>query len=174
MSTEQTFWQAAWGWVKRVFRFVAAPIPALIILAVAVVLIVLGVKNIQVGGILDWVLGRDKKTGKKAVDVANTVPEDRVDDEGKIIPPGTPDEKGMTQAVVVPIENTGFLGNSTQVTVTPPGATEPVVVDLPEGVRAKDVDKVVIVTPDVYAVTVKDNSGIPAKKIDDLLSKYGG
>jgi hypothetical protein len=35
------------------------------------------------------------------------------------------------------------------------------------------VDKVIIVKPNVYAVTVKDNSGVNAKDVDDLLSKYG-
>jgi hypothetical protein len=44
---------------------------------------------------------------------------------------------------------------------------------LPDGVKAKDVDRVIIVKPDVYAVTVKDKSGVSAKEVDDLLAEYG-
>ena len=50
---------------------------------------------------------------------------------------------------------------------------KPVVVDLPDGVKAKDVDKVVIVSPKVYAVTVKDSSKVTGTDVDDLLAKYG-
>ncbi len=105
--------------------------------------------------------------------MANTVPEDRVDENGVIIKPGEPDSTGQTQAVVVPIEEPGLFDDPGKIKVTPPGEDKPTEVILPDGVKAKDVDKVIIVKPDVYAVTVKDNSKVTGKDVDDLLSKYG-
>lgn len=171
---EPTFWQSVWTWIKRVVRWIAAPVPAILLVAAVILLAFLGFRNIQIGGLLGKLFGVDKAKGKKVVDVANSVPENRINQEGQIIPPGTPDSKGQTQAVVVPIEPPGVFSNPDQVKIVPPGETKPVVVDLPDGVKAKDVDKVIIVTPEVYAVTVKDKSGIPAEKVDDLLAKYGG
>jgi hypothetical protein len=172
---EPTFWEASWTWIKRVFRWVAAPLPALLLVAGAVLLVVFGVKNIQIGGLLNKLFGKEDKkaTGNKAIDVANSVPKDRVDENGKLIPPGTSDSKGQTQAVVVPIKTPGLFDDPDVVKIVPPGETDPVEVVLPDGVKAKDVDKVVIVKPDVTVITVKDSSGVKAKDVDDLLSKYG-
>lgn len=161
-------WGQVWEWVRK---YVLAPIPILVIAVVAILLIVLGAKDIQVGGLISKLLG--KKASKQAVDVANTIPEDRVDSQGNRILPGTPDSKGMTQAVVVPIEPPGVFSNPDVVKVVPPGEAKPVEVKLPDGVKAKDVDKVVVIKPDVYAVTVRDTSKVPAKRIDDLLERYG-
>jgi len=138
----------------------------------AVLLVALGFKNIQIGGLLGRLFGK-KKPEHTAIDVANTVPKDRVDDKGKIIPPGEPDSKGMTQAVVVPIKDPGIFSNPDSVTFTPPGESKPVEVTLPDGVKAKDVEKVIVVQPKKFVVTVKDKSGITGKNVDDLLKKYG-
>jgi hypothetical protein len=73
----------------------------------------------------------------------------------------------------VPINPPGLFSNPTTVTFTPPGKTEPIEVKLPDGVRARDVDTVVVVSPTVTVVTVKDNSGVPTKRLDDLILKYG-
>lgn len=173
-DTEPTFWQAAWAWIKRVFRWVAAPLPAILLVVGAVLLIALGVKNIQIGGLLGKLFGKDPKEGKKAVDVANTVPDGRVDKDGNVIPPGKPDSKGQTQAKVVPIEPGGLFDRDDQVKIVDPDKEETIVVDLPDGVKAKDVDKVIVIKPDVYAVSVKSTSKVTAKEVDDLLSKYGG
>ena len=171
---EPTFWQSAWAWIKRVGRMLAAPLPAILIVLGAILLVMLGVKNVQIGGILGKLFGKAPQEGKKAVDVANSVPKDRVDKDGNLIPPGTPDSKGVTQAKVVPLEPTGLFDRNDQVKIIPPDSKEPVVVDLPDGVKAKDVDKVIIVKPDVYAVTVTNESKVSATDVDDLLSKYGG
>lgn len=165
----ETLWQRLWRWTKR---YLLAPLPAFIVIIVALVLIGLGVKNIQIGGLLGKLFGHKPPEGKKAVDVANTIPEDRVDSSGKVIQPGTPDEKGLTQAVVVPIEPPGMFSNPDKVVIQHPEDGKKVVVDLPTGVKAKDVDKVVVVNPKIVAVTVKDKSKVPAKKVDDLLKKY--
>ncbi len=165
-----SFWSRAWAWLKR---YVLAPLPALLIIVGAILVAVIFGKQIQIGGILGKLFGHKGVEGKKAVDVANSVPEDRVDKDGKLIPPGTPDEKGITQAVVVPIESPGLFSNPDKVVINDPESKKPVVVELPEGVKAKDVDKVVVVKPEVYAVTVKDGSKVTGQKVDDLLKKYG-
>ena len=170
------FWASLWAKVKPFFTFVGrkllAPGAVLIIVLVAVVLFMMGFKNLQIGGLLGKLLGR-KDPSKKAIDVSNTVPKDRVDENGKVIPPGEPDSKGMTQVVVVPIQDPGLFSNPDTVVFTPPGETESVEVQLPDGVKAKDVEQVIVVQPDKYVVTVKDNSGVSAKTVDDLLKKYG-
>lgn len=158
----------AWAWARK---YLLAPLPAILIVAGAILLIALGAKNIQIGGILAKLFGKGE--AKKAVDKANSIPEDRVDANGKVILPGTPDEKGITQAVVVPIEPPGMFSNPDTVTIVNPEDNKPVVIDLPTGVKASDVDKVVVVQPEVYAVTVKNTSKVSAQSVDDLLAKYG-
>lgn len=176
MSEEPSFWQAFWAKMKATFRWIGlnllAPGAALVVVIVAIVLASMGAKELQIGGLLAKLLGR-KDPEKKAVDVANTVDPDRIDKDGKLIQPGVPDSKGHTQAVVVPIKEPGLFSNPSTVEFTPPGETKPIEVQLPDGVTAKDVDKVVIVQPGKFVVTVKDGSGVPASKVDDLLDKYG-
>jgi len=169
---EPTFWEAALAWIKKAGRALLAPLPALLLVAGAIILVFLGVKDLQIGGLLGKLLGKDKAEGKKAVDVANSVPEGRVDKDGHLIPPGTPDSQGVTQAKVVAIEPPGLFDDPAQVKSIPPGETKPVVIDLPDGVKAKDVDKVIVVQPEVVVVSVKDSSNIPSQKVDDLLKKY--
>jgi hypothetical protein len=164
------FMLKAWAWIQK---YLIAPLPVILVVAGAIILVALGAKNIQIGGILAKLTGK-KTDGKKAVDVANTIPENRIGPDGKVIPIGTPDSKGITQAVVVPIESPGIFSNPDTVTIKNPGDQKPVVVHLPDGVKAKDVDKVVIVSPEIHVVTVKDSSKVTGKDVDDLLSKYGG
>jgi hypothetical protein len=171
---EPSFWEVLWAKLvsfgKALMRFLIGPGAALVVVVVAILLVAMGVKNVQIGGILGKLLGK-KSPGKKAIDVANSVPEGRVDKDGKIIPQGEPDSKGMTQAVVVPIKDPGIFSNPDTVVFTPPGEEE-VEIELPDGVKAKDVDKVVVVKPGEFAVTVKDNSSVSTKDVDDLLKKY--
>jgi len=170
---EPSFWESAWVWIKRVFRWIAAPIPALLLAIGAIILVALGVKNIQIGGLLDKLFGKEdlNPKGKKAIDIANLIPEGRVDKEGKLIPLGKPDSKGTTQAVVIPIETPGLFDDPSKVKIKPPGEKTQEVI-LPDGVKSKDVNQVIIVQPNVYAVTIKDSSGIKALDVDALLSKY--
>jgi len=171
MATETTpsIWARALAWAQK---YLLAPLPAILVVLGAVILVVLGVKNVQIGGILGKLFGH-KGESTKAVDVSNTVPDHRIDKDGKIIQPGTPDAKGLTQAVVVPIEPPGLFSNPDKVVINHPDEKKPVVIDLPEGVKAKDVDKVIVVKPEVYAVTVKDSSSVTKSDVDDLLKKYG-
>ena len=170
-QAEPSFWASPWTWFKRLGRSVLAALPALLVVIVAVVLIILGVKDLQVGGLLSKLLGKDKPKGQKAIDAANSVPEDRVDENGNIIPIGEPDSQGVTQAKVIEIERPTMFDRDDQVKIL--DGDESVVVDLPDGVKAKDVDKVIVVKPSVYAVTVKDSSKVTTKDVDDLLAKYG-
>jgi hypothetical protein len=173
VSDEQpTFWQSAWAWIKRVGIAIAAPLPAILLVVGAVLLVALGAKNIQIGGLLAKLFGKEAN-GSKAIDVANSIPKGRVDKDGNLIPIGTPDSQGMTQAKVIPIQDPGLFDDPTHVKIVPPGQTKPVVVKLPDGVRAKDVDKVIIVKPEVYAVTVRDSNSVSGKDVDELLAKYG-
>lgn len=167
------FKTSAWAWTKKAFHAIAAPLPALLIMAGAIVLVVLGVKNVQIGGILGKLFGKTGQNNKTAVDVANTIPAGRVDSKGNLIPVGVPDATGQTQAVVVPIQPAGLFSDPSTVTVNPPNGAAPVVINLPTGVKSSDVDKVVIVQPEVYAVTVKDTSTVTAQHVDDLIKKYG-
>ncbi len=173
--TEPTFWQNLWAGIKSLVRKFGAFLPAILIILGAVVLLFLGVKHVQIGGILGKLFGKkDSPENKKAIDVANTVPEDRVDQNGNLIPIGQPDSKGLTQVKVIPIETPGLFDDPSKVKIVPPGETKPVVVDLPDGVKASDVDKVLVVKPEVFAVSVKNTSKVTSKDVDDLLSKYGG
>lgn len=164
---------ALWIWKKLL-----APGAALAVAVLGVVLLSMGAKNLQIGGILQKLLNGWKKADPSSPDpaivIANQIPDGRVDPSGKLIPQGTPDAGGVTQAVVVPIQsNGGLFSNPRTVTVTPPNE-KPIQVPLPSGVKASDVDKVVVVQPGQFVVTVKDSSGIPAQSIDDVLNKYGG
>ncbi len=174
---EQTFWQVVWaklkGYLKWVAQKIAAPGVALIIIIGAILLVLIGCKGLQIGGLLGKLFGKPDPE-KKAIDVANTIPPNRVDQNGNLIPIGQPDSGGNTQVQVVPIKDPGLFSNPDTVTFTPPGKTEPIEVKLPDGVKARDVDSVVVVNPEITLVTVKDSSGLNPSRVDDLLKKYGG
>lgn len=172
------FWAAVWEHLKAAAHWVVikigAPGVALLIIIGAVILVSLGCKELQIGGLIGKLLGRKDPDGPKVIDVANSIPKGRVDDKGNLIPIGQPDKQGDTQVQVVPIDQPGLFSNPDHVTFTPPGADKPTVVKLPEGVKAKDVAQVVVVQPDVVVVTVKDTSGVTPGQVDDLLKKYAG
>lgn len=172
---DETFGQKFAESFKATLSWIGAkllgPLGAVLLILGAVLLVSMGFKDLQIGGLLAKLLGL-KGASTSPVDVANTVPTGRVDPSGNIISPGTPDAKGDTQAVVVPIKDPGLFTNPGTVTFTPPGSTTEVTIVLPTGVKNSDVSQVIVVKPDVYAVTVKDSSGIAAQTVDDLLKKY--
>ena len=167
-----SFWAKVLDCLKRYTTTVFAPIVAIVVIIIAILLVAMGCKELQIGGILGKLFGK-KNPAETVVEVANTIPEGRVDPEGKLISEGVPDPEGLTQAVVVPIKEPGLFSNPDFVQFTPPEATEEVTVQLPTGVKNKDVDKVVIVKPNVYVVTVKDSSGVLLPTVDNLLKKFG-
>jgi hypothetical protein len=166
-------WEKVVHYLKWVGRIALIPTLGLLLVIGAIALAALGFKNIQIGGLLGSLLGK-KSPGSKAIDVANSIPPDRVDANGKIISQGQADDKGMTQAVVVSIHSEGVFSNPGTVKFTPPGETKPIEITLPTGVKNSDVEQVVVVQPGKFVVTVKDKSGVDAKHVDDLLAKYGG
>lgn len=164
-----------WSWVRIGGRFLIGALPAILVIGVALLLVFLGVKNLQVGGLLSTLMGGSKKPlGKAAVDLANSIPKNRVDANGKVIEKGVPDSQGITQATVVEIEAPSIFDDPKEIKYIPPGETKPVTIRLPDGVEASDVDKVVVVKPEITVVTVKDTSPVQinASDIDSLLLKY--
>lgn len=172
MGFLDSFKTTLWNILKFIGTKLLAPLLAVLVIMGALVLVAIGAKDLQIGGLLGKLLGKSDLSGK-TVEVTNTIDPNRIDANGKVILPGQPDSQGDTQAVVVPINPPGVFSDPNVVTFTPPGETKPVEVKLPDGVTSKDVDQIIVVNPEVLAVTVKDSSGIPTTKIDDLLSKYG-
>jgi len=177
VSDVKTFWQEVGDRIMTVLRWAGknllAPVVAIVIIVVAVVLVSMGFKELQIGGLLGKLFGRTTDDLKKNIDIINSIDSNRIDKNGQVIPINQPDSQGNTQVQVVPINQPGLFSDPSVVTFTPPNADKPIQIVLPDGVTSKDVDKVVIVSPGIHAITVKDSSGIDAKKIDDLLAKYG-
>jgi len=171
-----SFWQRTLASFKETLSWVGSkllgPLGAVLLILVAVLLVSMGFKELQIGGLLGKLLGKKGSDSGRTIDLANSVDKDRVGPDGKLVEPGTPDSKGQTQAIVVPIEEPGLFSNPDTVKFTPPGEEKPIEIVLPDGVKNKDVGQVVVIRPDVVVVTVKDSSGIPAAKVEDLLKKY--
>ncbi len=172
------FWKEFWANVKDTWAWMAkklvAPGVAVLIVIGAIILVAMGCKELQIGGLLAKLFGKDVSSKKKVLDVVNSTAKKRVDANGNAILPGTPDSKGQTQVQVVSIDSPGLFSNPDTVTFTPPGEDKPVEVVLPDGVKNRDVESVLVVKPGEFAVTVKDSSPVKGKALDDLLSKYGG
>jgi len=171
------FLAAVWAklkeWGARARSNLLVPSVALLVVLGGFLLVALGWKELQIGGLLAQLFGKKPVTGPSTVDLANTVPPHRVDAGGNLIPVGTPDSTGQTQVQVVPIKPPGFFSNPKTVQFTPLGKDKPVEVHLPDGVKNTDVHQVIVIHPEVVAVTVRDTSGISAQHVDDLLAKYG-
>lgn len=159
--------------LKRWGLNVVGPVLVLVVVLIGILLLAMGFKELQIGGLIGKLLGKkDKSDPDEVIELANSVDKDRVAEDGRVIQPGEADSKGITQAVVVPIKNPGLFSDPKTVTFTPPGEKKPKKVVLPDGVTNKDVEQVVIVKPKVVAVAVRDRTGISAKRIDELLAKY--
>lgn len=167
-SPGPSFIAKVWAFIRK---YLIAPVPVLVLVITAALLVALGVKNVQIGGLIGKLLG--KKVSEKAIDVANSIPDGRLMVDGSLIPLGQPDSQGITQAKVVPIEKPGFFSDPKTIKVTPPGATKPIEVAVPDGVKAKDIEQVVVVNHKVTHVTVKNDSAVKAQDVDELLAKYG-
>lgn len=156
--------------LKSIGHTLFGPLLALVVILASFVLVMLGVKNLQIGGVLGTLLGKSPQG--KAIDAANSIPRERIGKDGKLISLGQADSKGITQVSVVPIKDPGLFSNPSTVQFQDPHTAQPVEVSLPDGVKAKDVEHVVVVQPGQFAVTVKDSSPVPAEHIDALLQKY--
>jgi hypothetical protein len=170
----KAFFAAAWTFFRWLSPKTIGWILVVVVILVAVVAVSVGFKGLQIGGILGWLLGKKSTDGGSVIDIADSVDPKRVGPDGKIIPIGTPDSKGDTQAVVVPIQDPGLFSDPKKVIFTSPGSTTSTEITLPDGVTNSNVSQVIIIKPEILAVTVKDNSGISTQTVDDLLKKYGG
>ena len=169
------FFAGIWFFIKKISPKVLGPLAAIVVIVISAILVTMGFKELQIGGILGKLLGKKGSTNPDqgpTVETSNTVDPKRVGPDGKLIPQGTPDSNGDTQAVVVPIQPPGLFSDPGTVTYLAPGDTKPTVVPLPTGITNKQVDQVIVVQPNVVAVTVKDKSGVSAQTVDDLLNKY--
>ena len=180
MSFGEKTWQAMkaffaklWAIIKGLSAKTLGVLLAIVVLAVVAVLIALGFKNLRMGGILGWLLGKTDDS-RSVIDQANTVDPQRVDPSGKPIPIGQPDSKGITQVPVLPIQDPGLFSDPNKVVIQPPNSDKPVVVVLPDGVKNSEVDQVVVITPTVTDVIVTDKSEVSKSEVDDLLSKFRG
>jgi len=167
----------AWKKVKGASWWVITLIiVALVVLVSCLIPIIL--KKFNVGGLIGRLLGTKSATSSDVIEVANSVPESRLDPAGEPIPQGVPDSKGYTQWKVYPVEvsKNPFRDKSvlTVAATAPASATAadgavvlpaaPVLkkLVLPVGVIDSDVSKVVEVRPSIYVIEVKDMSGVSA------------
>jgi len=191
-------WAKLWDWVKGVFSAIVAFfkkaswwVIALIIAVVVVALCCLVpilLKKFNIGGFLSSLFRKnDPLDGKVKIRLANTIDSKRVDEAGKEIPQGKPDDKGYTQWKVVELvkSNNPFRDKSkirivtteTQlVPTTAPDGTqlhtsteEPVekTIQLPKGVKDSDVARILKIQPDAYVVEVTDASKI---RVTDVIN----
>ena len=168
-------------WLKKIWSGASVVVKVLIVVG-AVLLFLVGYAFLKEWDIGGWIsrLFKGGPTGKDKIKVANTIPDERVDATGAPIPQGEPDEKGYTQWVVHeaevssnPFRDKGKLRVTSTVTEeTPDGPVEKTVskeIDLPTGVKDKDVVKVVEVKPEVFVVEVQDTSKVSASDLLDEL-----
>jgi hypothetical protein len=172
----KNFFAKIWASVRKLSPKILGPLAALVVIVTSVILVSMGFKELQIGGLLGKLLG--KKGGVNSdlgptVETANSIDPKRVGPDGKVIQEGVPDQTGSTQAVVVPIKPPGLFSDPNTVVFTAPGEDKSTTVVLPTGVTNKQVDQVVVINQTTVAVTVRDNTGLPVSKVDDLLKKYG-
>jgi hypothetical protein len=140
---------------------------ATVVLVIAAIFMLVSGKTFQIGGILEslW--------GKKKENVRGVPPEERKKDDGTPILPGESDKQGFVQApVTTKIADPGIFSNPSTVTVVHPDKGK-IVIDLPTGVKNKDVQEVVEVKPNIYEVRNKD-TGVKPADLNNLIGKLGG
>jgi hypothetical protein len=125
-------------------------------------------QDMQIGGILDKLWGRKRKSDH---DVRAVPPKDRIDDKGNPIEPGDSDKDGWVQAPEIPIKKPSIFDSPDTIKIIHPEKGE-IEVKLPEGVKNKDVAKVVIIAPNIIEVRNKDKPKIDVDKLlEDLRRK---
>lgn len=149
-------------WLKKLYKFkpIAWILSALVIIGGGLLFIFK--RDLQIGGILGALLG-SKPTNKRA-----EIPEKRVDEAGKTILPGESDSKGYTQIPVSEnIKKPGFFSDPNTVVIDHPTEGKQVI-ELPTGVKNRDVSEVIIVKPEVTEVSNNDK-GVDTKYLINIL-----
>lgn len=160
-----------WTYIKALFNsigkwFLRYPIAMAltVILIVGSVFLLASGKTIQIGGLLDKIWGRKKESSR------GVPPDNRIDKDGKLIQPGESDDGGWVQAPVIKeIKKLGLFDDPKTITIVHPEKGE-VKIELPEGIKNKDVKEVIEISPNVYEVRNND-SGV---NTDELLDILGG
>lgn len=153
---------------KKIFDFVLRyPVAIVVTIFLVIVTLLFFVfrSRFQIGGILEKLWGTEKKENLRLIP-----PEDRKDEKGIQIQPGKSDEKGFVQAPVnVEIKEPGIFSNPNKITIVHPEKGE-VVLELPTGVKNRDIKQIVEVSPNVYQVANNDK-GVDAGKLLEELEK---
>lgn len=123
--------------------------------------------NIQIGGLLDLIWGRNRATP----DVRSIPPAARTDEDGKSIEPGKSDPHGYVQVpVATQIKPSNIFSNPNVLTILHPDKGE-VNLPLPTGVKNSDVSEAMEIAPNVYEVRNLDRSSKAPKALDVLDKK---
>ncbi len=153
--------------LKKIFNFVIKYPVFIILTGLLITLAVLGLcfgQKIQIGGLLEKLWGGNNKNKD---DGRNTIPKDRVDEDGKPIEPGESDDEGYVQAPVsVDIKKPGIFSDPKIVEIIEPDGTE-TKIPLPDGMSNSDVKEVIILKPRVYEVKNMDGGAI-VKDLNNL------
>jgi hypothetical protein len=157
---KQSLWNALKEGVHTCLRWLLRyPLAFILTLAVVVgasVLMVFGLGNrFNVGGIIGKLFGSTSKPSRSRIEIANSVPEGRVDSGGNNIPKGEVDAEGFVQREVeVLVQPSNPFRDKSKIIINDPEEGEKVLT-LPTGVIDSDVDKIMVVKPEVYHVEVK-------------------
>jgi len=157
--------KAVWNWLVR---YPIALIITIGLLAVAVLLMVLGVGDrFNVGGIIGHLFDRKSEDANK-VKLANEIPEDRKDSKGDPIEKGSPDEHGWVQHEVKVLDRSKnpFRDKDAVVLQREDGTEKKL--RLPTGVKDTDVSTVIEIEPESFEVVLKSGP----EKIDQDTIDY--
>lgn len=161
------FFQSVWNYIKVIGKWMVRyplAIAATVLLVVGSILLLAFGKNVQLGGILGKLFGKENNTNARGVP-----PPGRTDENGKVIQPGESDEKGFVQAPALKaIKDPGLFDNPNVLVIEHPEKGE-VRIELPKGVKNSDVKEVIEIEPDVYEIRNND-SGVD---YDDILDSLG-
>jgi hypothetical protein len=140
-------------------------IPATIALVIAAIVLACFGQKFQIGGLLGKLWGKQPGV---TPNIRTTVVAGRVDDNGKPIEPGKPDDRGFVQVPVsTEIKQPGIFSNPDTITIVDPDKGE-VILPLPVGVKNKDVREVVKIGSDAYEIRNND-SGVDIDDVRDSL-----
>ena len=137
---------------KLLIRYPLAAVASIFVIIGGILLVFMG-KDIQIGGVLGKFFGSNKTKNERGV-----IPIERVDKNGQPLQPGKSDNLGYVQAPVYNnIKKPGFFDNPHTVTIIHPNKRK-VIINLPEGVKNKDVKEVVEIKPHIYEIKNNDKN----------------
>jgi len=164
------FLKFIWKYIKAVGKTIGKwmlryPLAAAaaVFLIVFALFVALSGNQLQMGGLIGKLFGKKKQPNTRDVP-----PEKRTDENGKPITPGESDDKGFVQTStnLEIVEPTIFSDPDTIIVKHPEKGK--IKIDLPQGVKNKDVKEVVLVKPNVIEIKNNDK-GVDTKKILEFL-----